>query len=300
MIVKIVCENCKKGLKIPETVLGKKTKCPSCAAVFVAQLPPAPPPAPPLPEPPTLLPDLSLEDEPVRSEPEPVEEVAPVLSAADDEEEVAPPPKKKAAVIVEDEDEPKPKKKAVVLEEDEKTKPKKKAAVVVDDDDEDEPKPKKKVAAVVEDDEEEPAKPAKKKKAAVVEEEDEEDEDKPKKKAKVKAPWYLFLFSLLPLILVIAIPFGMPYLEVMNPDFMTDLYVGIGLGAGTVLLCLIFTVLPFNKWLRVLFVFFFLLCGFGGAAGWIMYQRAEHGIKGPIKKTENAPSWQKLERPLLG
>ncbi len=215
--------------------------------------------------------------------------MAPVLSGADDDEEAAPPPKKKAAVVLEDaEDEPKPRKKAIVLDdEDEEPQPKKKAAVVLEDAEEEAPKPKKKAAAVVEDDEEEePARPAKKRSAAGVEEEDDEDEEKPKKKRKAKAPWYLFLFSMLPLILVVAMPFGMPSFEVMNSDFMTDLYVGIGLGGGTMLLCLIFTVLPFRTWLRVLLVFFFLLAGFGGAAGWILYQRSEHGIKMPVKKAE--------------
>jgi hypothetical protein len=299
MTVKLVCDACKKGLKIPNTVLGKKIKCPSCGAVFVAQQPPPPP------EPPTLLPDLSLDDEePARSAPEPVEEAAPVLSAADDEDEAAPPPKKKAAVIEEDEDEPKPKKKAAVVEDDEEEpKPKKKAAVVEDDDeeepkpkkkavaaaedDEEEPKPKKKAAAVVDEDDE-PAKPAKKKKAEVVEEEGDEDEDKPKKKAKVKAPWYLFLFSLLPLVLVIAVPFGVPYAGSVKSDFMTDLYAGIGIAAGTTLLCLLLTVLPFPRWLRVLLVFFFLLVGFGAAGGWILYEVETSKID-PNKRGENPP-----------
>jgi FKBP-type peptidyl-prolyl cis-trans isomerase len=314
MNVKLVCEACKKGLKIPDTVLGKKIKCPSCGAVFVAHLPPSPPPPP---EPPTLLPDLSLDDEePAQSFPEPVEEVAPVLSAADEDEEAAPPPKKKAVVVEDDEDEPKPRKKAIVVEDDdeeepkpkkkaavvaeedeEESKPKKKAAVVAEDDDDDEPKPKKKAAAVVDDDEDEPARPTKKKKAAVVEEENDGDEDKPKKKAKVKAPWYLFLVSMLPLILVVAMPFGMPLFEVLSSDFMTDLYVGIALGTGTMLLCLIFTVLPLRIWLRVLFVFFFLLAGFGGAAGWIMYQRMEHGINVPERRAEKPPTMEEIALP---
>jgi len=53
----LVCPECQRKMRLPDGVLGKKVKCPTCAAVFVATAPeaaavPVPPPVPvPVPEP---------------------------------------------------------------------------------------------------------------------------------------------------------------------------------------------------------------------------------------------------------
>jgi hypothetical protein len=59
MSVRLICPECKKQLKIPETAVGKKIQCPLCSARFIAEaaveaVPAAPPvatPAPPQPPP---------------------------------------------------------------------------------------------------------------------------------------------------------------------------------------------------------------------------------------------------------
>lgn len=67
MNVVITCDNCAKTLRVPETALGKKVRCPACQGVFEARakdadaitaaplsrpsaVRPAPPPLPPAPE----------------------------------------------------------------------------------------------------------------------------------------------------------------------------------------------------------------------------------------------------------
>src|SRR5262245_63953093 len=54
MPINVQCPNCNRQLGVPDTLVGKKVKCPSCQTVFTAEQPGAapavPPPPPPLEE----------------------------------------------------------------------------------------------------------------------------------------------------------------------------------------------------------------------------------------------------------
>jgi hypothetical protein len=46
----VKCPDCNRSLRVPEDLLGKTVRCPSCQVTFKAQAGPAEPPAPPLPK----------------------------------------------------------------------------------------------------------------------------------------------------------------------------------------------------------------------------------------------------------
>lgn len=54
----VACPSCSRQLRVPDELLGKQVKCPSCQTIFTAEAPePAPPPPPPVePEPVPLEP----------------------------------------------------------------------------------------------------------------------------------------------------------------------------------------------------------------------------------------------------
>lgn len=86
MPVTVVCPACKSKLKIPDNLIGKAVKCPSCSkAVLVKAAASAPAPAPvPAPKKPPVKPAPLIEEEPI-------EEIEPV----EDEVESPKPQKKK-------------------------------------------------------------------------------------------------------------------------------------------------------------------------------------------------------------
>lgn len=69
------CPSCERALRVPDELLGKKVKCPSCGTTFEAEPPPSEPPsaAPEQPETLSLPPiRLSLDDDPSAPEPPPL------------------------------------------------------------------------------------------------------------------------------------------------------------------------------------------------------------------------------------
>jgi predicted Zn finger-like uncharacterized protein len=56
MPILIECPNCHKQLRVQDTMVGKRVKCPSCATVVTATAPGGPPPAAPPPPPPPAAP----------------------------------------------------------------------------------------------------------------------------------------------------------------------------------------------------------------------------------------------------
>jgi hypothetical protein len=277
MPVYIACDKCQKRLKIPEDVIGRSIKCPSCGSVFkadpakaAAAVAPAPAPVPKHPAP------AALEDEPDDVVPPPRKP-----AALDDEDEDMPKPRKKAAALDEDEEaEVAPRKKAAALDEDEEVAvtPRKKPAVPAAedeprpakrkaDDDADEPRPAKKRAADDEDDD----RPARAKRRPADEDEEEKaEEDTKAKKGKRGTPWYVLLpllllsFSGLGIGMLWSIGFSWLDLDrklTLSPE--SKEWIGIGVAVHVTVFCLIFAMLPNKTWLRFLLVIFVLALGYG-------------------------------------
>jgi hypothetical protein len=278
MPVYIACDKCQKRLKIPEDVIGRSIKCPSCGSVFkadpakaAAAVAPAPTPAPKHSAP------AALEDEPDDVVPPPRRP-----AALDDEDDDMPKPRKKAAALDENEEaEATPRKKAAALDEDEEvavTPRKKPAAPAAEDeprpakrkagDDDDEPRPAKKRAAADEDDDDRPARA--KRRPADEDEEEKPEEDTKAKKGKRGTPWYV----LLPLLLLSFSGLGIGMLWSIGFTWL-DLdrkvtlsteskeWIGIGVAVHVTVFCLIFAMLPNKTWLRFLLVIFVLALGYG-------------------------------------
>lgn len=49
MAINVQCPNCNRTLGVPDNLIGKKVKCPSCQTIFTAEEPGASPPPPPPP-----------------------------------------------------------------------------------------------------------------------------------------------------------------------------------------------------------------------------------------------------------
>jgi hypothetical protein len=125
MPVVVNCTKCQKKLKIPDELLGKKVKCPTCSAVFTAEASEGVAEDKPAPKPAAKKPPVEDKDDDV---PAPKAKRKPVDEDDEDEGVSSKPSKRKAAADEDDEDEP----------------PKKSSKRKVDDDDDDDDAPKKK------------------------------------------------------------------------------------------------------------------------------------------------------------
>jgi len=294
MSVYIPCDKCRKRLKIPETVVGRSIKCPTCGAVFKAdpaKVLSAKPSAPPaeVPEPAAVAPAAHEDDE----------DVLPMRkrAAVDDDDEDLPAPPKKAAALDDDEEAPPPKKKAVIEEDEDEVRPaKKKAAAIEDDDDEDDrPARSKKKAAASEDDDDEDDRPARSKKRRPADEDEEEDEDEDKaKKPKRRTPWYvmlpLMILSFSGVGLALLWVYGFAYVgmdKTLQIDFDKAVIIGVSTAGAVTLICLILSLLGIRAWLRFLLVFLFLLLGYGGSLGVMYWSYTEQP---GMKKKATAPA----------
>ncbi len=132
MPVVVNCTKCQKKLKIPDELLGKKVKCPTCSAVFTAEASEAVAEDRPAPRPAAKKPPVEEDDD----VPAPKAKRKPVDD--DDDEEVSAKPSKRKVVDDDDEDEP-PKKmsKRKSDDDDDDDAPKKKSKRGRDDDDDD-------------------------------------------------------------------------------------------------------------------------------------------------------------------
>jgi hypothetical protein len=141
MPVVVNCTKCQKKLKIPDELLGKKVKCPTCSAVFTAEASEAVEEDRPAPKPAVKKPPVEDEDDDV---PAPKAKRKPV-DDDDDEGVSAKPSKRKTADDDEDEDEPpkKTSKRKVDDDDDEDEAPRKKSKRRDDDDDDDDDRPKR-------------------------------------------------------------------------------------------------------------------------------------------------------------
>jgi hypothetical protein len=196
---------------------------------------------------------------------------------APDEDEPAARPRKKVAPLDEEEDVlPAKKKKAAALDdEEEDVRPAKKKPAALADEDEDEApaKPAKKKAAVEEEDEDDrPARPKKRRPVDEDEDEEEDEEEDRPRKGKRRTPWYVMLPLLVLSFCGIGLAWmwtlGFTWLELdkgLDLSFDSRMWIGIGTGAGTTLLCLIFSLIPVRAWLRFLLVLLFLGIGYGGS-----------------------------------
>jgi hypothetical protein len=252
MSVYIACDKCQKRLKIPENVLGRSIKCPSCGAVFKSDATKV------LPATPAEAPAHAVTT-PKHTAPATHEEDAEIV------------PARKKAAARDDADSPKPRKKAAVEDEDEDVIPAKKKAVADEDEDEVEMRPARKKAAAAEDDE--PMR-GKRRRAADYDDEDAEalEMDDEPRKGRRRTPWYVMV----PLLLLSFLGVGLAWVWTLlftalemdrgvNLSFDSRMWIGIGLGVGITLFCLIFSLIPVRAWLRFLLVFLFLGLGYGGS-----------------------------------
>jgi hypothetical protein len=248
MSVYIACDHCQKRLKVPEEVVGRAIKCPSCGGVFQSDAT-------------KVLPDTAA----------PVQHAVPPVAEVESE---APVRATKKAVARQDQegDLPRPRKKAALLDDDqEAVVPAKKKAAVVGDEDEDEVRPRKKKAVAVEDDDEEAPVPSRRKRRADEDEDEAEEEDRPRR-GKRRTPWYVMLPLLILSFLGVGLPWlwavGFTWLDMdrgVRLSFDSRVWIGISVGVGVTLLCLICSLIPARAWLRFLIVLILLALGYGGS-----------------------------------
>jgi uncharacterized Tic20 family protein len=163
----IPCPSCKAKLKVPETAIGKKVKCPGCQTPITVTDPaakPAPAPAPAKVKAPAPPPDDNPFDD-LHDAP-PARKPAAKRRDDDDDEDDRPRPKAKGRPEPED-------------DEDDRPRPKAKGRPEPEDDEDDRPRPKAKGRPEPEDDEDD--RPRSRRRD---EDEEEDEDDRPKKKAK--------------------------------------------------------------------------------------------------------------------
>jgi len=146
MPVVVNCTKCQKKLKIPDELLGKKVKCPTCSAVFTAEASEGVEEERPVPKPAVKRPPVEDEDDDV---PAPKAKRKPVVDDDDDEGVSSKPSKRKPVADDDDEDEPpkKTSKRKVDDDDDEDDAPRKKSKRRDDDDDDDDDRPRRRRGA---------------------------------------------------------------------------------------------------------------------------------------------------------
>ena len=156
----VICPYCEKKARVPDSLLGKKVKCPGCGKAFQAE--PSKPAAPPPP---------SREEKPRRQEE--AEELT--------DFEVVDEPEKRRSRREEDEDDDRPRRRSRRDDDEDDDRPRRRSRRDDDEDDEDDDRPRRRSRRDEDEDDEDDDRPRRRSRR---DDEDDEDDDRPRRRSR--------------------------------------------------------------------------------------------------------------------